>query len=170
MPKPFTSLGKASRHASAANSAANSPMPSPGLSPSPGGALPRAGFSLGSHAAFTNLAEANGPNGGGGSGGGSGEGSGRNSGTATPVDPLSQVPSYDVARVGFLGGGVTPLSAAPPTYDDAAGPERAKSETDLTQLARNAEHHGTSIAALLGNLQLEASVPPPSPAPAATSA
>lgn len=166
MPKPFTSLAKSSRHASAANSAINSPMPSPGLPPTPGGVLPRAGFSLGSHAAFAGLAEANGPHVG--TGGGSGEGSGRNSGTATPIDPLSQVPSYDVARVGFLGGGVTPLSAAPPTYDDAAGPERAKSETDLTQLARNAEHHGTSISALLGNLQLQSSVPPPTSAATST--
>ena len=32
------------------------------------------------------------------------------------VDYLSQVPSYDVARRGFLGGGVTPLSTLPPEF------------------------------------------------------
>ncbi|GAA5972647.1 hypothetical protein JCM8115_006459 [Rhodotorula mucilaginosa] len=35
-----------------------------------------------------------------------------------PVDVLSQVPSYDVAARGFLGGGVVPLSFNPPNYDD----------------------------------------------------
>ncbi|GAA5912670.1 hypothetical protein JCM8208_007723 [Rhodotorula glutinis] len=40
-------------------------------------------------------------------------------GTMTPVDFLSQVPSYDVAARGFLGGGITPLSFNPPGYDDA---------------------------------------------------
>ncbi|GAA5992336.1 hypothetical protein JCM10908_000433 [Rhodotorula pacifica] len=34
------------------------------------------------------------------------------------VDVLSQVPSYDVAARGFLGGGVVPLSFNPPSYDD----------------------------------------------------
>lgn len=34
------------------------------------------------------------------------------------VDFLSQVPSYDVAARGFLGGGVVPLSFNPPSYDD----------------------------------------------------
>ena len=32
------------------------------------------------------------------------------------VDFLNQVPSYDVARRGFLGGGVTPLSTLPPEF------------------------------------------------------
>lgn len=35
-----------------------------------------------------------------------------------PVDVLSQVPSYDVAARGFLGGGVVPLSFNPPNYDE----------------------------------------------------
>ncbi|GAA6007627.1 uncharacterized protein JCM10292_002831 [Rhodotorula paludigena] len=34
------------------------------------------------------------------------------------VDFLSQVPSYDVAARGFLGGGITPLSFGPPGYED----------------------------------------------------
>lgn len=40
-------------------------------------------------------------------------------GALEPVDFLSQVPSYDVAARGFLGGGITPLSFNPPGYDDA---------------------------------------------------
>lgn len=35
------------------------------------------------------------------------------------IDFLSQVPSYDVAARGFLGGGVVPLSARLPNYEDS---------------------------------------------------
>ncbi|BGO92265.1 hypothetical protein NBRC10512_001189 [Rhodotorula toruloides] len=38
------------------------------------------------------------------------------------VDFLSQVPPYDIAARGFLGGGVVPLSFNPPLYDDVCSP------------------------------------------------
>lgn len=37
------------------------------------------------------------------------------------VDLLSQVPSYDIAARGFLGGGVVPIERALPSYDDIPG-------------------------------------------------
>ncbi|GAA6005515.1 hypothetical protein JCM11491_003669 [Sporobolomyces phaffii] len=39
------------------------------------------------------------------------------------VDFLSQVPSYDVAARGFLGGGVVPISQGLPNYDDVCEDE-----------------------------------------------
>ena len=150
--KPFTAMmGK--HHGS------HSVQHSPKLNATPSGSnLPRSGFSLGSHAAFTNLAEAQ-ANARGerlpGSGPGSGSASEAHTPSAQIVDPLSQVPSYEVARVGFLGGGVTPLSAAPPDYADSDRFERAKSETDLTQLARDHAVQGTSLAAMLENLEVD---------------
>lgn len=150
--KPFTAMmGK--HHGS------HSVQHSPKLQATQGSSnLPRNGFSLGSHAAFTNLAESQ-ANARGENLPGSGPGSGSTTAAHTPsaqpvVDPLSQVPSYEVARVGFLGGGVTPLSAAPPDYADSDRFERAKSETDLTQLARDHAVQGTSLAAMLENLDV----------------
>jgi hypothetical protein len=46
------------------------------------------------------------------------------------------------------------LSAAPPDYADSDRFERAKSETDLTQLARDHAVQGTSLAAMLENLDV----------------
>lgn len=139
------------RH-TAGNSVTNSPMHSPKLNASSGpGSLPRNGFSLGSHAAFTNLAESQAAS------RAATERSVAPEAAPTPsVDPLSQVPSYEVARVGFLGGGVTPLSAAPPDYDDSDRFERAKSETDLTALARDAAGGSTSLSQMLTNIELNA--------------
>jgi hypothetical protein len=147
--KPFTAM--MGRH-TAGNSVTNSPMHSPKLNASSGpGSLPRNGFSLGSHAAFTNLAESQAAS------RAATERSVASEAAPTPsVDPLSQVPSYEVARVGFLGGGVTPLSAAPPDYDDSDRFERAKSETDLTALARDAAGGSTSLSQMLTNIELNA--------------
>ncbi|WVQ85465.1 hypothetical protein IAT38_007630 [Cryptococcus sp. DSM 104549] len=50
------------------------------------------------------------------------------------VDPLSQVPSYDIASRGFLGGGVVPLDVRLPTYDASErSMERTRSGTDLAE-------------------------------------
>ncbi|KZO98803.1 hypothetical protein CALVIDRAFT_418521 [Calocera viscosa TUFC12733] len=56
-------------------------------------------------------------------------------------DPLSQVPNYDIASRGFLGGGVVPLTAQAglPSYDEAERLERSRSETSLIDLARQVE-------------------------------
>ncbi|GAA6051086.1 hypothetical protein JCM3770_004705 [Rhodotorula araucariae] len=45
-----------------------------------------------------------------------------------PVDFLSQVPSYDVAARGFLGGGITPLSFNPPGYEDVCASPGARKD------------------------------------------
>ncbi|CAD6567238.1 MAG: hypothetical protein TREMPRED_003425 [Tremellales sp. Tagirdzhanova-0007] len=51
------------------------------------------------------------------------------------VDAINQVPSYAIASRGFLGGGVVPLSAVPPTYDDSERiMEPRMSETNLTRI------------------------------------
>ena len=152
--KPFTAMmGKAT----GSHSAQHSPKIQP--QQSSGSGLTRNGFSLGSHAAFTGLAEAQANE--------RQPGSGSTSGATTPavqaVDPLSQVPSYEVARVGFLGGGVTPLSAAPPDYADSDRFERARSETDLTLLARDQEQHGANLTAMLESLNLDSANGPARP-------
>ncbi|KZT62010.1 hypothetical protein CALCODRAFT_505847 [Calocera cornea HHB12733] len=56
-------------------------------------------------------------------------------------DPLSQVPNYDIASRGFLGGGVVPLTAQAglPSYDEAERLERSRSDTSLVDLARQVE-------------------------------
>jgi hypothetical protein len=51
----------------------------------------------------------------------SGRPTGENGGP-TDVDFLSQVPPYDIAARGFLGGGVVPLSFNPPLYDEVCSP------------------------------------------------
>ena len=67
------------------------------------------------------------------------------------VDPLSQVPSYAVARE-WLGGGVVPTSALPPTYADSERMlDRARSEGDLITLGQQAEE-ANSLAARLAQL------------------
>ncbi|GAA6064597.1 hypothetical protein JCM10212_000508 [Sporobolomyces blumeae] len=48
------------------------------------------------------------------------------SNVGSDVDFLSQVPSYDVAARGFLGGGVVPISQGLPNYDDVEAEERAE--------------------------------------------
>ncbi|EJU04157.1 hypothetical protein DACRYDRAFT_20783 [Dacryopinax primogenitus] len=58
------------------------------------------------------------------------------------LDPLSQVPHYDIASRGFLGGGIVPLTAqiGLPSYDEAERLERSRSENSLTDLVRRVEH------------------------------
>lgn len=53
---------------------------------------------------------------------------------------LSQVPSYNIASRGFLGGGVVPLSAVQglPDYDESEQFQRAKSESNLPEIGRKA--------------------------------
>jgi hypothetical protein len=46
------------------------------------------------------------------------------------ADPISRVPSYNIASRGFLGGGITPLDTRLPTYDAS---ERAKSTDELVR-------------------------------------
>lgn len=161
--KPFTAM--MGKH-TGSSQGPKSPSIQPPLKSNKGG-LVRNGFSLGSHAGFTSLAaesqaqrrEAQAAS--------SSSSSSRAppqpspptistpTSSAPQVDPISQVPSYEVARSGFLGGGVTPLDAAPPDYDDSDRLERAKSETDLTQLARDhAEGNAPSISATLAGFHL----------------
>jgi hypothetical protein len=63
------------------------------------------------------------------------------------ADPISRVPSYNIASRGFLGGGITPLDTRLPTYDaseraiertNSSGGElaRPKSDTALVDLGR----------------------------------
>ncbi|GAA5948720.1 hypothetical protein JCM3765_004984 [Sporobolomyces pararoseus] len=54
------------------------------------------------------------------------------------VDFLSQVPSYDVAARGFLGGGVVPISQGLPNYDDVCedGEEGSTATTTTTEPRR----------------------------------
>ncbi|KAJ9123207.1 hypothetical protein QFC22_001400 [Naganishia vaughanmartiniae] len=145
--KPLTSFvrnANKSQPVSGSNSVDHSPAGSPTLRPTMEGRLPRSSFSLGSHAAFTSLAE------------GSGAQHGHAHATTPPVtaptlDPLSQVPSYAVARE-WLGGGVVPTSALPPTYDDSERMlDRARSEGDLVLLGQQAEE-ANSLAARLAQL------------------
>lgn len=151
--KPLTSLaGRGalkSQPQSGSNSVEHSPAGSPTLGPAPGGRLPRASFSLGSHSAFTALEDRSRLQHG---------GDLHHSGAATApavsepvVDALSQVPSYAVARE-WLGGGVVPTSALPPTYDDSERMlDRARSEGDLVALGQHAEE-ANSLAARLHQL------------------
>lgn len=151
--KPLTSLaGRGalrSQPTSGSNSVEHSPAGSPTLGPTPGGRLPRSSFSLGSHAAFTSLEDRSRVQHG---------ADLHQSGTATApvsapvVDALSQVPSYAVARE-WLGGGVVPTSALPPTYDDSERMllDRARSEGDLVALGQHAEE-ANSLAARLAQL------------------
>ncbi|KAJ9124471.1 hypothetical protein QFC24_003262 [Naganishia onofrii] len=145
--KPLTSFVRntnKSQPVSGTNSVDHSPAGSPTLRPTNEGRLPRSSFSLGSHAAFTSLAE------------GSRAQHGHVEPTSPPVtaptvDPLSQVPSYAVARE-WLGGGVVPTSALPPTYDDSERMlDRARSEGDLVLLGQQAEE-ANSLAARLALL------------------
>ncbi|KAJ9098888.1 hypothetical protein QFC19_006227 [Naganishia cerealis] len=149
--KPLTSLGRnayKSQPVSGSNSVEHSPAGSPTLRPTLEGRLPRSSFSLGSHAAFTSLAD--------GSRAQHGHVMGQADATTPPVtaptvDPLSQVPSYAVARE-WLGGGVVPTSALPPTYDDSERMlDRARSEGDLVMLGQQAEE-ANSLAARLAQL------------------
>lgn len=128
--KPFTSLkhpaasssAGATAGSSAASSSRNSPIGSPALNaqfPSQlSSSLPRNSYSLSSHAGFQALANQSTP--------------------PAAADPISQVPSYDIAARGFLGGGVVPISSGPPTYDDSETLERTKSEGDLVEMGRQA--------------------------------
>ncbi|KAJ9107548.1 hypothetical protein QFC21_001007 [Naganishia friedmannii] len=145
--KPLTSFVRntnKSQPVSGSNSVDHSPAGSPILRPTTEGRLPRSSFSLGSHAAFTSLAE------------GSRAQHGHAEATTPPetaptVDPLSQVPSYAVARE-WLGGGVVPTSALPPTYDDSERMlDRARSEGDLVLLGQQAEE-ANSLAARLAQV------------------
>lgn len=130
--KPFTSLkhpaaaagssAGATAGSSAASSSRNSPVGSPALNaqfPQMSSSLPRNSYSLSSHAGFQALAN-------------------QGSAAAAAPDPISQVPSYDIAARGFLGGGVVPISSGPPTYDDSETLERTKSEGDLAEMGRQA--------------------------------
>jgi hypothetical protein len=62
--------------------------------------------------------------------------------TASTADvaALSQVPSYNIASRGFLGGGVVPLSAVQglPDYDESETYQRTKSEGNLLSLLNRA--------------------------------
>ncbi|KGB77670.1 hypothetical protein CNBG_3508 [Cryptococcus deuterogattii R265] len=52
--------------------------------------------------------------------------------TEDDIDPLMQVPSYDIASRGFLGGGVVPIDTRLPTYDASEmSMHRTRSGTDL---------------------------------------
>ncbi|SGY13409.1 BQ5605_C010g05854 [Microbotryum silenes-dioicae] len=53
-----------------------------------------------------------------------------------PVDWLSRVPDYEVASRGFLGGGVTPISASMglPSYDETDGSVRTTTTSSLPVL------------------------------------
>jgi arrestin-related trafficking adapter 4/5/7 len=138
--KPFTAIGGRQLHrgmngTSGTQSMDHSPTHSPLHSPSLQAAhlstsLPRAGFSLGSHQAFTALAE--------------------QAHARDRIDPISQVPSYDIASQGFLGGGVVPIDAGPPTYDDSERMlQRTRSETDVNQLDHIAAHQLSLAAAAM---------------------
>ena len=59
------------------------------------------------------------------------------------ADPISRVPSYGVASMGFLGGGITPLDTTLPTYDASEQAKssdrpliRPKSDTALVDMGR----------------------------------
>lgn len=81
------------------------------------------------------------------------------------VAALSQVPSYNIASRGFLGGGVVPLSAVQglPDYDESESLQRShKSETNLLhtsqkeELASNLENSHASSSALATSLSTTA--------------
>ncbi len=124
--KPFTSIGgRHSNHRgtsgagpsfSADHSPSHSPMHSPNLGAQQmSSSLPRAGFSLGSHQAFSALADHAHPR--------------------PLVETISQVPSYDIASRGFLGGGVVPIDAGPPMYDESERDlDRTRSDTALNTM------------------------------------
>ncbi|GAA5879587.1 hypothetical protein JCM16303_003264 [Sporobolomyces ruberrimus] len=57
------------------------------------------------------------------------------------VDFLSQVPSYDIAARGFLGGGVVPISQGLPNYDDVCEDEEGAKEGSTS----GSNTHGTAI-------------------------
>jgi len=129
--KPFTSIGGRQIHRglngpgtqSVDHSPTHSPLHSPILPAQQfTSSLPRSSFSLGSHQAFNALAQQS-----------------QQLHQRRPprewVDPISQVPSYDIASRGFLGGGVVPIDAGPPTYDDSERMlERTRSETALNRM------------------------------------
>lgn len=172
--KPFTSVRQNSRIGgltAATASADQSPRQSPQLrahSHLGSSSLPRATFSLGSHAAFTaleqqsvqqhqqrqsqteqseaHLAALNVPNAAAAAAVGIEP-------SPLPVDRLSQVPSYAIASQGFLGGGVVPISTGPPTYADSERfLDRTRSEGALADLGRQAEEE--SLAQMVSRARL----------------
>lgn len=58
------------------------------------------------------------------------------------VDFLSQVPSYDVAARGFLGGGVVPISQGLPNYDDVCEDDNGGGE----EPTQRRQPHATDFA------------------------
>lgn len=81
---------------------------------------------------------------------------------------FTEVPDYDMANRGFLGGGITPLSSLQglPSYDDAARErvlsqtERSFSDTDLAGLFAAAQRPGRVTRTMS---RTAASTPPPPP-------
>ncbi|ODO12038.1 hypothetical protein I350_00822 [Cryptococcus amylolentus CBS 6273] len=48
------------------------------------------------------------------------------------IDPMTQVPSYDIASRGFLGGGIVPIDSRLPTYDASErSMQRTRSGTEI---------------------------------------
>jgi hypothetical protein len=128
--KPFTSIGGRQMHRglsipgtqSVDHSPTHSPLQSPNLSAQAPSSLPRSGFSLGSHQAFNALAQHS-------------QQAHQRHPPREWIEPISQVPSYDIASRGFLGGGVVPIDAGPPTYDDSERMlDRTRSETALNRM------------------------------------
>ncbi|GAA6021801.1 hypothetical protein JCM10207_002066 [Rhodosporidiobolus poonsookiae] len=64
---------------------------------------------------------------------------------AKDVDFLSQVPSYDIAARGFLGGGVTPLSRELPNYDDVCPSPGGTRLVPAASLGKEEERHAASV-------------------------
>ena len=85
---------------------------------------------------------------------------------------FTEVPDYDMASRGFLGGGITPLSSLQglPSYDDAARErnlsqaERSFSDTDLAGMFSSAQRAGRA-AVPRAMPRTAASTPPPPPPP-----
>ncbi|BGP32942.1 hypothetical protein JCM10296v2_004728 [Rhodotorula toruloides] len=112
------------------------PTPPPLLSPSPMSSTPsRTGVSSPSRTGVSSPALSS-----------SVSSSGRPAGEhAAPsdVDFLSQVPPYDIAARGFLGGGVVPLSFNPPLYDDVCSPGGTRPGSRAGDRADKSHEQGT---------------------------
>lgn len=161
--KPLTSLKNAAHRRDGTSSLGSPNIPGQsfnGHNQFTSSSLPRASFSLSSHSGFTSLAQAS-------------RDQQQNTsqglrGSRTPpagssrpqsyIAPISQVPSYDIAARGFLGGGVVPISSGPPTYYDSEVLERTRSETALHEMGRQAEEatNATRLAGMLQELQAQA--------------
>ncbi|KAH9913290.1 uncharacterized protein B0H18DRAFT_1088114 [Fomitopsis serialis] len=159
--KPFTSLGStfslSSRNPSHSNlhghGHGNSPPHMPGAGPTGSGALSASASSI-------NLASlAHHPQ------------------TPQPMTTpeqlhyaFTEVPDYDMASRGFLGGGITPLSSLQglPSYDDAARErnlsqtERSFSDTDLAGMFAAAQRQGRTVVPRVMPRTTASTPPPPS--------